>query len=118
MLHATIEEFAAGGHPHVECYCPQSRARFGLSLCYGFGMVSSVEYFFAADIRVADEAARRQGWQPHGRTGWLKADGNEVQFICFEEQLSIIGKDVTIYFVGELSQRLERFKRRWTRLNR
>jgi hypothetical protein len=81
-------------------------------------MESSVEYFFAADIRIADEAARRQGWQPHGRTGWLKTDGIEVHFICFEEQLSLIGQDVTIYFVGELSQQLRRFKQKWTRLRR
>jgi hypothetical protein len=57
-------------------------------------MESSAEYFFAADIRIADEVAGRQCWQPHGRTGWL-ADGNEVHFICFEEQLFIVGKDAT-----------------------
>jgi hypothetical protein len=81
-------------------------------------MESLVEYLFAADIRVADEAARRQGWHPNGRTGWLKADGNEVHFICFEEQLSVVGRDVTIYFVGELSQQLKRFKQKWTKLRR
>jgi hypothetical protein len=81
-------------------------------------MEGSVEYFFAADIRVADEAARRQGWHPHGRTGWLKADGNKVHFICFEEQLSVVGKNVTIYFVGELSHQLKRFKQKWIRLRR
>jgi hypothetical protein len=25
-LHATIEEFAADGYTHVECYCPRCRA--------------------------------------------------------------------------------------------
>jgi hypothetical protein len=25
-LHATIEEFAADGHTHIECYCPRCRA--------------------------------------------------------------------------------------------
>jgi hypothetical protein len=75
-----------------------------------------VEYLFAASIHLADQAARRQGWQPHGRTGWLKADGNEVHFICFEEQLSIIANDVRIYFVGELSPSVRRFKRNWAKL--
>ena len=54
----------------------------------------------------------------NGRTGWLKADGNEVHFICFEEQLSVVGRDVTIYFVGELSQQLKRFNQKWTKLRR
>jgi hypothetical protein len=43
---------------------------------------------FAADIRLADQAARRQGWRPHGRTGWMKPDGIVVQFVCFGEQLA------------------------------
>jgi hypothetical protein len=51
-------------------------------------------------------------------TGWLKADGNKVHFICFEEQLSVVGRDVTIYFVSELSHQLKRFKQVWTRLRR
>jgi hypothetical protein len=75
-----------------------------------------VEYLFAASISLADQAARKQGWQPHGRTGWLKADGNEVHFICFEEQLAIVANDVTIYFVGELSPSARRFKRNWAKL--
>src|SRR5215510_11392355 len=33
-------------------------------------------------------------------------------------QLSVVGRDVTIYFVGELSQQLKRFKQKWTRLRR
>jgi hypothetical protein len=38
-------------------------------------MESSVEYLFAADIRLADEAARRQCWRVYGRSGWIKPDG-------------------------------------------
>src|SRR5262245_59921858 len=68
----------------------------------GGGMSVSVEYLFAASISLADQAARKQGWFPHGRTGWLKPDGNAVHFLCFEEQLAIVGKDVAIYFVGDL----------------
>jgi hypothetical protein len=80
-------------------------------------MDSSVEYLFAADIRLADEAARRQGWRVYGRSGWVKPDGNEVHFICFEHQLPPVGDNATIYFVGDLSERLRRFKRKWTRLH-
>jgi hypothetical protein len=78
----------------------------------------SSEYLFAASITVADQAARIQGWRPHGPTGWVKPDGIEVHFICFEEQLSVVGKDVTVYFVGELSQQLRRFKQKWIKLRR
>jgi hypothetical protein len=46
----------------------------------------------------------RQGWQPHSRLGWIKPDGVRVCFICFEEQLAVVGKVVTIYFFGELSE--------------
>jgi hypothetical protein len=81
-------------------------------------MESSVEYLFAANIRIADEAARRQGWRVHGRSGWIKPDGVEIHFICLEEQLSVVGKDATIYFVGELSQRFQRFKRKWVAISR
>jgi hypothetical protein len=76
----------------------------------------SVEYLFAASITVADRAARKQGWHPHGRAGWIKPDGNEVLFICSEEQLAIIGKHVTIYFVGDLSPNVRRFKLNWAKL--
>jgi hypothetical protein len=65
---------------------------------------------------LADQAARTQGWHPYGRTGWIKPDDNEIHFICFEEQLSVVGNDATIYFVGELSQQFQRFQRKWTRL--
>jgi hypothetical protein len=81
-------------------------------------MERSPEYLFAADIRLADEAARRQGWRVYGPSGWIKPDGMEVNFICLEEQLSVVGKDVTIYFVGDLSERVKRFERKWTRLHR
>jgi hypothetical protein len=74
--------------------------------------------FFAADIRVADEAARRQGWRVHGRAGWIKPDGVEVHFICFEEQLAVVSRDATIYFLDNLSQRSQRFKLKWTKLQR
>jgi hypothetical protein len=87
------------------CKVPSHPARGFPFLCYTRGMKSSVEYLFAADIRLADEAARRQGWRVHGRSGWIKPDGVEVNFICLEEQLSVVGMDVTIYFVGELSER-------------
>jgi hypothetical protein len=81
-------------------------------------MESLIEYLFAADIRLADEAARRHGWRVYGRLGWMKPDGVEVHFICLEEQLSVVGENVTIYFVGDLSERFRRFKRKWTRLHR
>jgi hypothetical protein len=81
-------------------------------------MESLIEYLFAADIRLADEAARRHGWRVYGRLGWMKPDGVEVHFICLEEQLSVVGENVTIYFVGDLSERFRRFKRKWTRPHR
>ncbi len=28
-LHATIEEFAADGYTHVECFCPRCRVHTG-----------------------------------------------------------------------------------------
>ena len=79
-------------------------------------MTESVKYLFAATIALADRAARKQGWHPHGRTGWLKPNGNEVHFICFEEQLAVVDKYVTVYFVGELSAQFKRFNLNWTRL--
>jgi hypothetical protein len=30
----------------------------------------------------------------------------------------VVGENVTIYFVGDLSERFRRFKRKWTRLHR
>lgn len=79
-------------------------------------MSDSVEHLFADDLPMADRAARKQGWHPHGITGWIKPDGNEVQFICFIEQLDIIGKEMRIYYVGELSPQLLRVDRKWVKL--
>jgi hypothetical protein len=79
-------------------------------------MSVSIEYLFAATIALADRAARKQGWHPHGRTGWLKPDGNEVHFICFEEQLAVVDKYATVYFVGSLSAQVRRFDCKWTQL--
>jgi hypothetical protein len=76
-------------------------------------MSNAVEYLFAATIALAGRAARKQGWHPHGRTGWLKPDGNEVHFICLEEQLAVVGKHVTVYFVGSLSPQIRRFDLKW-----
>jgi hypothetical protein len=76
----------------------------------------TVEYLFASSITIADRAARNQGWRPHGRTGWTKPDGIEVSFICFEEQLAVVSRQVTIYFVGELSPKVRRFDRKWVQL--
>ena len=80
------------------------------------GMSNAIEYLFAASISLADQAARRQGWQPHGRTGWLKHDGGEVHFICFEEQLAVVGKHATVYFIGWLSPQARRFNCKWSQL--
>jgi hypothetical protein len=79
-------------------------------------MNDSIEYLFAPTMALADRAARKQGWHPHGRTGWLKPDGNEVYFICSEEQLAVVGKHVTVYFVGSQSPQVRRFDRKWTQL--
>ena len=79
-------------------------------------MSNSVEYLFAPSLHLAERAARKRGWHPHGRTGWIKPDGNEVQFICFPEQLAALGRYVTVYFVGELSPKLQRLDRKWVKL--
>jgi hypothetical protein len=79
-------------------------------------MSEATEYLFALDLRIAEQAARKQGWHPHGRTGWIKPDGNEVHFICFAEQLAVVGKDATVYFVGELLPQLRRYPRKWAKL--
>jgi hypothetical protein len=46
----------------------------------------------------------------------LIRDGNTVHFICFVEQLSIIGKEVTVYVIGDLTPELKRFDRKWMKL--
>jgi hypothetical protein len=72
---------------------------------------TAVEFLYAAELRIAEHAVRKQGWHAHGRSGWIKPDGGEVHFISFPEQLAAIGKDATVYFVGERSPQIERFKR-------
>ena len=79
-------------------------------------MEGSSEYLFAAGIGVANEAARKQGWLPRGRTGWQKPDGTVVHFICFIEQMAIVPKAATVYLVGEALPGLARFKRNWMKL--
>jgi hypothetical protein len=79
-------------------------------------MSNAAEYLFAPNIALADRAARKQGWHPHGRTSWIKPDGNEVHFICFEQQLAVVDKHVTVYFVGSLSPQVSRFNRKWAQL--
>ena len=79
-------------------------------------MDDPVQYLFATNIHLADRAARKQGWHPHGRSGWTKPDGVQVCFICFEEQLAVVGKDATIYFVGELPPAFGRSKRKLVKL--
>jgi hypothetical protein len=71
---------------------------------------------FAASITIADRAARKQGWHPYGRTSWITPDGNEVSFVCFEEQLAVLDRHATIYFVGELSPRVRRLTINWAKL--
>ena len=78
-------------------------------------MSDSVEYLFAADLPMADRAARKQGWHPHGRTGWIEPDGNQVYFVS-AEQLAALDKHATIYVVGELLPEMKRFDRKWTKL--
>ena len=96
---------------------PRCRAVL-IFLCYTAWHGKFGREYSLPNIRLADEAARRQGWRVHGRLGWIKPDGVQVSFICLEEQLSVVGKDVTIYFVGDLSERFRRFQRKWTRLHR
>ena len=68
------------------------------------------QYLFAADLPMADRAARKQGWHPHGRTGWIKPDGNQVYFVS-AEQLAALNKHATIYVVGERLPEMKRFHR-------
>ena len=60
----------------------------------GLKLHGVLQYLFASSITLADQAARKQGWHAYGRTGWITPDGNEVHFICFEEQLAVIGKRI------------------------
>ena len=63
-------------------------------------MSTPVEYLFAATLSGADQAARKRGWHPHGRSGWIKPDGNEVYFIGLAERLAVIPAGSTVYVVG------------------
>lgn len=56
-----------------------------------------VEYLFAAALTIADQAARKQGWRPSGRTTWIKSDGTTVYFICLEEQLAAVPAGVKVH---------------------
>jgi hypothetical protein len=80
-------------------------------------MCTSFQYLFAPDLDIAERAARNQGWDPQGRSGWIKADGNEIQFICSPEQFAAITKDTTIYYVGELTTELRRFRGNLVRID-
>jgi len=77
-------------------------------------MSTAVEYLFATNLHIADRAARKRGWRAHGRSGWIKPDGNEVHFLCFPEQVAAIPRDTMIYVVGNLPPQLERLSRKWT----
>jgi hypothetical protein len=79
-------------------------------------MSNPVEYLFAASFTVADQAARKQGWRPCGRTAWNKPDGTLVYFICLAEQLAIVPAGVTVHVVGKVSAELRRFKRKLVKL--
>jgi hypothetical protein len=71
-------------------------------------MSSQVEYLFAVSLSVADQAARKQGWQPNGRTAWLKVDGTTVYFICLAEQLAVVPDGATVHVVGKRPAGLRR----------
>jgi hypothetical protein len=74
-------------------------------------MSTQVEYLFASAIGAADQAARKQGWQPYGRSGWIKPDGVQVCFICFAEQLAVVPAGTTVHVIGKVTPELRRFKR-------
>jgi hypothetical protein len=71
-------------------------------------MINQVEYLFAATVTLADQAARKQGWQPRGRADWLKPDGTEVRFICLAEQLVVVQAGQTVHVVGKRPAGLRR----------
>ena len=79
-------------------------------------MSASAEYLLAANLHIAERAARKQGWHAHGRAGWIKPDGNEVVFIRSPEQVAAIDRLATIYYVGELPPKVRRFERKWAKL--
>jgi hypothetical protein len=72
--------------------------------------MSAVEYLFATSFYVADRAARKQGWLPHGRAEWHKPDGTVVCLICLEEQLAAVPANITVYVVGTKPIEAGRYK--------
>ena len=74
-------------------------------------MISTVEYLFAASL-----AHPQAGWRPCGRAAWHKPDGTVVHFLCFEEQLAIVGPGATMHVVGKASPELRRFKHKMVKL--
>jgi len=68
-------------------------------------MSSAVEYLFAATLALADQAARKKGWRPRGRTAWVKHDGTIVFFICFEKQRAAVPTGVKVHVVAGTSNR-------------
>jgi len=74
-------------------------------------MSESVEYLFAPSVSIADQAARKHGWRPRGRTEWHKPDGTTVYFICFPEQFAIVPAGATVHVVGKEPAELRGLKR-------
>ena len=66
------------------------------------------EYLFASSVTIADQAARKQGWRPNGRTSWLKVGGTTVYFIAFAEQLAVVPDGATVHVVGKRPAGLRR----------
>jgi hypothetical protein len=79
-------------------------------------MSSAAEYLFAASFSVGDQAARKQGWRPCGRTAWQKPDGVVVYFICLTEQLAAVPAGVTLHVVGKAPSALRSVKRKLVKL--
>lgn len=71
----------------------------------------SVEYLFAANLTVAGQAARKQGWRPRGRTAWVKQDGTFVFFICFEKQRAAVPAGVKVHVAAGTSNRRRKHSR-------
>ena len=74
-------------------------------------MSGSVEYLFASNVTIADQAARKQGWRPRGRADWLKPDGTQILFICLIEQIAAVQAGQTVHVVGKAPAELRRLKR-------
>jgi hypothetical protein len=74
-------------------------------------MSNAVEYLFAPNVTIANQAARKQGWRPRGRADWLKPDGTEIRFIGLIEQLAAVEAGQTVHVVGKAPAELRRLKR-------